>query len=147
MNRMKARISLHVLLLFSIFFAYVPVTEAAASVIAKKVIATQTSYTLSIGASKQLNAIVSPTTTSNKRLTWTSSNNNIVTVTTNGKVKAVSLGTATITARNAASGKFVNFQITVVPKLSATTAVKSITLNQPTLSLQVGEKAYLALDI
>lgn len=147
MNRMKARIGLHVLLLFSIFFAYVPVTEAAASVIAKKIIATQTSYTLSIGASKQLNVIVSPTTTSNKRLTWTSSNKNIVTVSTNGKVKAVSLGTATITARNAASGKFVNFQITVVPKLSATTAVKSITLNQPVLSLQVGEKGALVARI
>lgn len=147
MNRMRARIGLQLLLLFSIFFAYVPVTEAAASVIAKKIIATQTSYTLSIGASKQLNAVVSPTTTSNKRLTWTSSNKNIVTVTTNGKVKAISQGTATISARNAASGKFVNFQITVVSILPEQTAVKSITLNQPIMSLQVGEKGALVARI
>lgn len=147
MNRMKVRFGLQFLLLICVFFAYVPVSDAAVSVTAKKIIATQTSFTLSIGASKQLNAVVSPSTTTNKKLTWTTSNKNVATVTTAGKVTAITQGIATITARNAASGKYVNFQITVVPRLSTTISVKSIILNQPVMALPVGEKGALVARI
>ncbi|AEF86707.1 putative lipoprotein [Treponema primitia ZAS-2] len=62
----------------------------------------------------QLNAIVSPDTATNKTLTWTSSDSSKATVTTNGLVKGVSVGTAIITATAAdGSGKKAECTVTV----------------------------------
>ena len=53
---------------------------------------------LAIGATSTLTETILPIVTSNKAVTWASSNSNIATVDTNGKVTAVSQGTANITA-------------------------------------------------
>ena len=51
------------------------------------------------GSYLQLSTFISPSDASNKGLTWTSSNKNILTVSSSGKVYAKGFGTATITAQ------------------------------------------------
>ena len=59
----------------------------------------KTSANMTKGSYLQLSASVSPSDASNKGLTWTSSNKNILTVSSSGKVYAKGFGTATITAQ------------------------------------------------
>ena len=56
------------------------------------------SGTMYIGGSVQLSPVITPADATNKTVTWTSSNDQIATV-SNGLVTAVSIGTAVITAR------------------------------------------------
>ncbi len=91
------------------------------------------------GETYQLNATISPSNAENKKLTWTSSNNNIATV-SNGKVTAKKDGTVTITAK-ASSGKTASCKITVQPPAS------KITLNKSTLYLGVGEQFQLTSSV
>ncbi|MCX7745831.1 MAG: Ig-like domain-containing protein, partial [Clostridia bacterium] len=86
----------------------------------------------------QLTATVSPTDATNKSITWTSSNNTVAKVDTNGLVTAVSAGTATITA-TASNGKSASSAITVVSKQSI--PVSSVSVNPPTATLEVGDLA------
>ena len=58
----------------------------------------KTSATLQVGETLQLTATVSPADATDKVVKWSSSNPSIVTV-TNGKVTAMGVGTATITAK------------------------------------------------
>lgn len=59
----------------------------------------KTSLSLETGQSETLTATVKPDNATDKSVTWSSSNTNIVTVTSNGKVTAVSAGSATITCK------------------------------------------------
>lgn len=61
-----------------------------------KVTLDRTSADLNIGATLQLKATL-PNKTASNRMTWTSSNKNVATVSDNGKVTAKAAGTATIT--------------------------------------------------
>lgn len=54
------------------------------------------SIILNKGEKLQLNVDFTPETTSNKKLTWTSENENVVSVDENGNISALSVGTATI---------------------------------------------------
>lgn len=58
----------------------------------------ETSIELEVGANKTLTATVSPNNATFKNITWTSSNQNVATVSAGGVVTAVKAGTATITA-------------------------------------------------
>ena len=69
---------------------------------------------ISVGNSETLTATVAPENAANKRVTWTSSNENVATVDANGTVTAVKAGTATITATAAdGSGKSATCTVTV----------------------------------
>ena len=68
------------------------------------------SLTLKVGQSRTIDATISPDSASNTPITWTSSNTAVATVDNKGTVKAIKVGTATITAK--AGGK------------SATTTIK-----------------------
>ena len=65
------------------------------------------------GSSQNLTATVSPSNATNKTLTWSSSNTSVATV-SNGVVKAVGFGTATITAKSN-NGKTASCKVTVNP--------------------------------
>lgn len=79
-----------------------------------KVTVNPTSATIDAGATTTLTAAVEPKNAYNKKVNWSTSNANIATVDTNGVVKGVSAGTATITATAAdGSNKKATCQITV----------------------------------
>ncbi len=74
----------------------------------------KTSLELYKGDSFTLSATVSPSTASNKSLTWTSSDNSVATVSTSGVVTAKGNGTATITvSATDGSGKNATCKVTV----------------------------------
>ena len=66
--------------------------------LASSISLSQTSMNLPIGATRTLTETILPIITSNKAVTWVSSNNDIATVDANGNVNAISQGTANITA-------------------------------------------------
>ena len=69
---------------------------------------------ISVGNSETLTATVAPENAANKRVTWTSSNENVATVDANGTVKTLAVGTTTITATAAdGSGKSATCTVTV----------------------------------
>ena len=65
----------------------------------EKVTLNKTSLTLNVNSSETLNATISPSTATNRNLTWTSSDSTIATVDANGKVTGKKAGTATITVK------------------------------------------------
>ena len=81
----------------------VSVSPATASVEAKKTV--------------QLTATVAPADATNKRVTWSSSNTSVATVDSTGKVRGVSQGTATITAKYALEGSNLSASCTVTVKV------------------------------
>ena len=79
--------------------------------------------TISKGSETTLTAMVSPADATNKNVTWASSNPAVASVDTNGKVTAVGVGTATITATTASGGKQASCVITVETGKDAVTGV------------------------
>ena len=79
------------------------------------------------GSSQTLTATVSPSNATNKTLTWSSSNTSVATV-SNGVVKAVGFGTATITAKSN-NGKTASCKVTVNP-----ITVTGVSLNKSSLN-------------
>ena len=69
---------------------------------------------ITMGSTVQLTATVNPTTATDKKVAWTSSNNEIATVDADGLVRGQSIGTANITA--SAGGKSAVCAITVTEK-------------------------------
>ena len=65
------------------------------------------------GKTLTLTATVTPTTLEDKSVTWTSSNTEVATVSSTGKVKGVKYGTATITCTSNATGLSATCQVTV----------------------------------
>ncbi len=87
-----------------------------------------------IGNTATLEATVTPSNATNKALSWSSSNTSVATVDTNGNVKGVSVGTATITVKSsnniiATSVIIVTNPIIEVQNITLDTT--SITLNTP----------------
>ena len=72
----------------------------------------KTTLTLTEGDSQTLNATVSPSNATNKKVLWTSSDASVATV-SNGTVTAVKPGTATITATSDDGGKTASCVVTV----------------------------------
>lgn len=73
--------------------------QAAAKVKVRKVKLNITARTLAVGSTFTLKAKVSPSNAANKKITWKSSNNNVVKVSSKGKLKALKKGKVTITAK------------------------------------------------
>ncbi|HMG94497.1 MAG TPA: Ig-like domain-containing protein [Chryseolinea sp.] len=90
------------------------------------------SIAVNLGATHQLNAVVTPSTATNKNLTWRSANNTIATVSPTGVVTAVAVGNVAITATSEDGGKVstCNFSV-IIP-------VTGVTINPTTLSLNTG---------
>lgn len=105
------------------------VSNTATGTSSVKLTVSKTSATLGVGKNVTLTA----TTTSGGTFTWTSSDNNVATVTSKGVVTAVGEGTATITAKDSKSGKTVTCTVKVV-----TDTLSSIKLPASSTSLSVG---------
>ena len=87
-------------------------TVNAATVSVTGVTLNKTSTELTVGQSETLTATVQPDDATNKAMNWSSSNEAVATVDTNGKVTAVGEGNATITA-TAADGSNISATCTV----------------------------------
>ena len=94
------RKKLSFILCIALILCMIPTTSAFAAkkVKSKSVSVAPKSMTLMVGDVAQLNATMKPAKSTDK-LTWTSSNKDVATVSKKGVVQAVSAGTATITVK------------------------------------------------
>ena len=123
--------------------ASVTVTVESDEVKASGVSMNYTRYTMKRGDSFTLSAKVLPENTTDKKLTWTSSDAQIATVSTKGVVTANKVGTATITAKTA-NGKKATCNITVKEK---DVEAIGISVNKTVESIYVGDTVYLTATI
>ncbi|MBU5462022.1 Ig-like domain-containing protein [Lachnoclostridium sp. MSJ-17] len=103
----------------------------------------ETSMTISAGESQTLTAEVLPTDAENMAIEWSSSNTAVASVDQNGKVTAVSKGTATIYAK-AKDGSGVQGYCAVNVEGAK---VSSITLSSTSLGLKVGDSQTLTANV
>lgn len=115
----------------------VTVTPATTSVTG--VTLNKTSITLLQGQSEQLVATVLPESATNKSVTWSTSNSNLVSVNSNGRITAASsnTGTATITVRTADGGYSATCTVTVVRSNN----VSNVTFNEAKFIVDVNSNA------
>ena len=78
-------------------------------------------FELATGATRKLTASVAPANATDRAVSWKSSNTSVATVDASGTVKAVSTGTATITAT--AGGKSASIKVTVASDYIAVNSV------------------------
>ena len=84
----------------------------------------KTTDSIATGATDKLTATVAPTTATNKSVTWSSSDATIASVASDGIVKGVKTGAATITARTADGGFTAACKVNVTGSLSNLAAGK-----------------------
>ncbi len=99
----------------------------------------QSEVILDKGSSTLLVVTFKPKDTTQKDVTWTSSNTEVVSVDEEGKVTALDVGTATITAT--VGEKTATCKVTVI------IAIQSISLNQSTLVLEEGSSENLVATV
>ena len=97
--------------------------------------------TIHNGESSSINAIILPSDASNMSLEWSSSNPVVATVSSNGLVRGVSRGVATITAKTK-DGSEIQSSCTAEVKQYVT----KIVLNQTNISLIVGEQSSISVS-
>lgn len=107
-----------------------PTTTEPTEVKVSSITLNATSKTLYNGKSTTLKATVFPTNATNKSLTWKSSNTKVATVDKNGKVKALKVGNAIITATST-DGSNVSAQC----KIKVVQRVTKIKLNKSIINL------------
>lgn len=95
-------------------------------------------------STENLSIIYNPTNATNKKITWRSSNNNVVTVDVNGKVTGIKAGSATITAVSNDGGFVATTKVTVE---AISKKVTSVTLDKKELTILSGETATLKATI
>ena len=99
--------------------------------------------TLTEGNNGKLNVSFNPENATDKKVTWKSSNTKIVTVDESGNIKAISPGSATITAISN-DGEYESSSKITVKSLDR--SLKSISLNKTELTLKVGESETLSIN-
>lgn len=96
---------------------------------------------LKINDTKTLTATVSPVNATNKSVKWSSSNSDIVSVDSNGKLTAKGVGTATITVTTVRGGKTATCKVTVyIP-------VTGVSLNKTSLTVDPDETSTLIASV
>lgn len=140
MKSMKKIIAVMMTVLLLMSTVSVTFMSSAAKKKVTKVKLDVTSLTLYVGQTYKFTTTVKPKDAANKKVSWSSSNKNIVTVNSKGKITAVKKGTATITCKaKDGSGKKATCKITVKKKVT----IKSLSLNKTSLSLLTGQTATL----
>lgn len=124
----------------------VTVKAAAATVIKTgKITLNKTTAGLVKGKNLQLTATVTPTNTTNKAVTWSTSNASVATVSTSGLVTAKATGTATITCTaKDGSGVKATCKVTVT---NPVVKVTKVTLNKTTATMSPKETLTLKATV
>jgi len=102
----------------------------------------KSSTSLFVGNTETLSATVTPSDAANKNVTWNSSNSTIATVSADGLVTGISVGTAVITATTVDGGKTASCTVTV-----GNVPVSGVSLNKSSTSLFVGDTETLTAAI
>ena len=103
----------------------------------------QTSLTLEAGQTAQLTATVQPVNADDQAVTWSSSDNNVVSVDATGKITANAKGSATITVTTADGGKTATCTVTVTEP-AAPIEVTAIALKAST-TIAIGDTETLTV--
>lgn len=104
----------------------------------------KTSTTLNLGSSEKLEVIIFPKDATNQNVTWKSSDTNIVSVSSNGTIRGMKEGTATITVATSDGSKKARIKVkVVVPKQSVT----GIQLQKDIVELSIGASEKLVAII
>ena len=98
------------------------------------IVLNRSSLTLDVGEAYTLQATISPSNATNKKVTWSSSNTKVATVSSSGKVTAKREGTATITAK--VGSKSDTVRVTVNEEDIRVTRVE---INRSSLTLDEGD--------
>lgn len=114
--------------------------EASHGNVAQRITMDPESYTMHVGDKKTLTATVWPASTGSGSITWVSDRTSVATVDANGKVTAVAIGTANITASQ--NGMSATCVITVAP-----IEVTRITLDRTSLRLEVSKTTTLVATV
>ena len=134
---MKKVVSLAVMLLFALMSCKKEPDKVAVTGISLS----PESVELAHGASTTLSATLTPADASNKKVVWSSDNTAVATV-SGGVVKAVALGSATITAKSADGGFTATCAVTVVK-----IPVEAVSLSPASLALTVGDKVVVTATV
>ncbi len=102
-----------------------------------------TSLNINIGTSQQLSATISPANASNKKINWSSSNETVATVNSDGLVTAVSIGNATITATTEDGAKVATAGVTTFEQVLVT----GISVSPSTSTLSIGNTQQLTASV
>ena len=103
------------------------------------------SISMLVGESKDIRCTVSPSTATDKSVSWSSSNTSVATVAYNSSVctvKAKAVGSTTITARTS-NGKTATCTVTVTAVIQPT----GVSINKSSVSLKVGESTSLTATV
>lgn len=104
----------------------------------------QNELTLSLGETEDLSVTLSPENTYNRKVTWQSDDTAVATVSSNGIVTPVSVGTANITTTAADGGYSASCAVTVTENVPAS----GISLNKSSITLpEKGAEIYLEVTI
>ena len=122
------------------------VTVTKAKVAVTGVSLDNTLLLISVGESRKLSATVKPSGATNKEVSWTSNNESVATVDSNGNVKGLKEGSATITVTTKDGSKTATCKVTVSKPVS-TIAVTGVSLNKTSLSLTVGGSQSLSATV
>lgn len=106
----------------------------------------KTSLSIEAGQTAQLTATIQPANADNQAVTWSSSDNNVVSVDATGKITANAKGSATITVTTADGGKTAICTVTVTEP-AAPVAVTGVTLNKNNTTIYTGRTETLTATI
>ncbi len=107
---------------------------------AESITISQETATLKVGETVELTATVMPEDATDKTVSWTSSDEAVATVDAEGKVTAVALGEATISATCGEVSTYCTVTVVATP-------AESITISQETATLKVGETVELTATV
>jgi len=93
----------------------------------------KTSVSLVFGNSETLFPTITPVNATNRNISWSSNNTSVATVSSNGMVFGLGIGSATITATTSDGGKTASCTVIVTPA-----PVTGVSLNKTSVSLLVG---------
>jgi len=97
----------------------------------------KTNITIEMGQTEKIGVTISPENATNKTVNWSSSNNNIATVNSNGEIKGISGGVATIKGTTVDGGYTVSITVSVSGQSSITTEKYSIVKRLDSLNEEV----------
>ncbi len=119
-------------------------TTGSPSVHVSSVSLNMSSLELGVGNTATLVATVLPENASNKKVTWSSSDESRATVSSQGVVKGISMGNAVITVTTEDGGKTAQCHVSVT---QSTVHVQSVSLNKSDLVLTVGNSETLVATV